>query len=71
MHLHPRKPISSYKKKHGQQVKGCSPLLCFSGIALEVLCPALGPLAQERHGLVGVSPEKGHKNDQRAGVPIP
>ncbi|PKU48514.1 pol- hypothetical protein [Limosa lapponica baueri] len=26
--------------------------------------------AQERHGPVGVGPEKGHKNDQRAGAPL-
>lgn len=72
MHRHPRKPISPYSQKHCQQVKGSDspPLVCFCETALGVLCPALGPLAQERQGTFGVSPEKGHKNNQRAGVPL-
>jgi len=29
-----------------------------------VLCPAVEPSAQERHGPVGAGPEEGRKNDQ-------
>jgi len=32
---------------------------------------ALEPSAQERHGPVGVGPDKGHKNDQRDGNTSP
>lgn len=34
-----------------------------------MLHPALGSLAQESHGLVAASPEKGCRDDQRAGAP--
>ena len=35
-----------------------------------VLCSALQPPAQERHGTVGAGPEECHKNDPRAGAPL-
>jgi len=55
------------QKQLGQQGKwGDSALLLCSGETPPgVLCPALEPSAQERHGPVGVGPEEGHKNDQR------
>lgn len=34
-----------------------------------ILCIALELLAQKRHGLFGVGPEEGYKNDQRNGTP--
>ena len=57
---------------HGQQVKGedSAPPLCSGETLPGVLCPALEPSAQERHGPVGVGPEEGHKNDLRAGTPL-
>ena len=33
-----------------------------------VKCPALGPMAQDRHGPVGADLEEGHKNCQRAEI---
>jgi len=44
--------------------------LCSDETPPGVLCPALEPSAQERHRPVGVGPEQGHKNDQRAGTPL-
>jgi len=49
-----------HQKQHGQQVEGgdSAPLLCCGETPLGVLCPALEPSAQERHGPVGVGPEE-------------
>jgi len=60
-----------HKKKHDQQVKGgdSAPLLRSDDTPLGVLCPALEPSAQERHGSVGAGPEESHPKDPRAGIP--
>jgi len=47
-----------------------TPLLCSGETPPGVLHPAVEPSAQERHGPVGEGPEKGDKNDQRAGTPL-
>ena len=53
-------------------VKGgdSAPLFCSREISPGVLCPALEPSAQERHGAVGAGPEEAHKNGPRAGTTL-
>jgi len=45
-------------------------LLCSAGSLLGAMCPDLKPSAQESHGPVGMSPEEGHKDDQKDGTPL-
>jgi len=56
--------IKSSKASRSREVI-LTPLLCSHETPPGVLCPALDPSAQQRHGAVGVGPEEGHKNDQR------
>jgi len=61
-----------HQKQRGQQGDGgdSAPLLCLGETPPGVLSPALEPSAQEGHGPVGVGPEEGHRNDQRAGTSL-
>jgi len=64
--------LGCIKKQRGQQVEGgdSAPLLRSVETPPRVLCPALQPSAQERQGPAGAGPEKGHKNDLKAGAPL-
>jgi len=47
-----------------------APLLRSGETPPGLLCPALEPSTQERHGAVGVGLEHGHRNVVRAGTPL-
>jgi len=52
-----------YPKQCGQQVEGgdSAPLFCSGETPPGVLCPALEPSAQDRHGAAGVASEEATK----------
>ena len=56
----------------GQQCEGsdCPPAFCPLEPSSVVQCPDLGLPVQEECGAVGAGPERGHKDDQRAGAPL-
>jgi len=62
-----------HQKQHGQQIEGgdSATLLRSDETSPGVQCPPLEPSAQERTGAVGAGPEDGHKDDPRAGAPLP
>ena len=60
-----------HQEECDQQIEGgdSTPLLYSRETPTGVLCPLLGSPAQEGYGAVGVDPEEGHEDDQRAGAP--
>lgn len=67
-HLH----LGLHQKNGGSRVKGgdCRLLLCPHEAPSRVLCPDLGRLTPKGYGAVGMSPEEGHEDSQRAGTPV-
>jgi len=59
-----------HPQKCGQQGEGGNPasLLCAGEASPGVVCPDVESTVQEKHGPVGVCPEKGHKNDPGDGT---
>ena len=68
----PRKPTISWatSKEAWPAGRGRGFYLCSGETSPGVLCPALEPSAQERHGPVGLGPGEDHKKDPRAGTPF-
>ena len=64
--------LGCIKVKCSQQVEGGdpAPLLCAGEASPRLVRPDVESSAQERHRLVGVHTEKGHKNDPRDGTPL-
>ena len=65
MRLQPGRPTVFWAalKRGGQQGEGgdCAPLLSSCEAPSAVLCPGLGPPAQEGHGALGAGPEEATK----------
>jgi len=75
--MHSRSPEGQqhpglHQEKRGQQAEAgdSAPLLHCGETPLGVLHPPLDTPAQKGHGAVGVGPEEGDKNDQRAGTTL-
>jgi len=60
--------LGLHQKRGSQQGEGgdCPPRLGPYDASSEPLCPRLGPPVQKGCGDVGVSPEEGHEDNQRA-----